>query len=104
MGNSETKEDDIVEDIIADEEQLSPDKLSNDQIVDQIKINIEVLPGDAIRLLASKLPYTDIAYLCRTSNNFNRKICDNKDFQISYGAGGPLVRPASYAIKDRCAV
>ncbi len=72
MGNSETKNNKIVE----DKELLD---------TNQLKTNIDVLPGDVIRLLASKLLYIDIAYLCRTSNNFNRKICNSQDFHISYG-------------------
>ncbi len=58
---------------------------NTDKIVTLIEAKIDVLPPDVIRVLAYRLPYNSVAYLCQSLKKFSSRICNNDEFQINYG-------------------
>ncbi len=66
----------------SDEEKIDEKEAA---LVRKINGDINVLPGDVLRLIAINLSFTSIAKLCRTNKKFNSQICQDKLFQKQYG-------------------
>ncbi len=54
-------------------------------LVTKINGDINILPGDVLRLIAINLSFTSIAELCRINKKFNSQICQDNLFQKQYG-------------------